>query len=134
MGICKLRAQLAALTVLVLGGCTSVYWQPDSAWAGYKPTQISVVERDDLSRPCSAAPHAVWGCAIRQRAMDDCIVFIRAKLPYDAYNCVVTHEVRHCFGDQHDAFNGVPHNSVDCGNGRFYVPSPLASQLFAPPG
>ncbi len=133
MGIFKPRAKLAALTVLVLSGCTSIYWQQDPAWLSYKPTQIAVVEKDDPSQLCSAAPQSVWGCAIRQRETNHCIVFIKSRLPYEAHNCVITHEVRHCFGQQHDAFNGVPHNSVDCGNGQFYIPSQQASRLFAPP-
>ncbi len=122
MGLLQLRVTLAALGILALGGCASTYWQRDTAWVGYKPTQISVVESDDPSQPCAAAPHSLWGCAVKQRNSDDCVVFIRSRLPYAAYNCVVTHEVRHCFGDQHDAFNNVPHNSVDCGNGQFYAP------------
>jgi hypothetical protein len=132
MGIFRLRAKLAALTVLVLGGCAPIYWQQDLAWVGYKPTQILVVEKDDPSQLCSAAPQSVWGCAIRQREAHDCVVFIKARLPYAAYNCVITHEVRHCFGDQHDAFNEVPHNSVDCGNGEFYVPTQHVSRELPP--
>lgn len=128
MGIFKLRTTLAALTALVLSGCASIYWQQDPAWVGYKPTQIAVVEKDDPSQLCSAAPQSVWGCAIRQRETNDCIVFIKSRLPYEAYQCVITHEVRHCFGEQHDAFNGVPQHGVDCGNGDLHIPSQHASR------
>ena len=128
MGIFKLRTKLAALTVLVLGGCASTYWQQDPAWVGYKPTQISVVDKDDPSPLCSAAPQSVWGCAIRQRETNHCIVFIKASLPYEAYSCTMTHEVRHCFGDQHDAFNAVPRYALDCGNGEIHIPSVQASR------
>jgi len=128
MDIFKRRTKLAALTALVLGGCASPYWQQDPAWAGYKPTQISVVEKDDPSQFCSAAPQSVWGCAVRQREMNHCIVFIKASLPYEAYGCTMTHEVRHCFGEQHDAFNALPHYAIDCGNGEIYTASAQAGR------
>lgn len=123
MGIFKLRTKLATLMVLVFSGCASTYWQQDPAWVGYKPTQISVVEKDDPSQLCNATPQSVWGCAIRQRETNHCIVFIKFSLPYEAYSCTMTHEVRHCFGEQHDAFNAMPHYSIDCGNGEIYMAS-----------
>jgi hypothetical protein len=50
-------------------------------------------------------------------------VFVKSSLSQDAHDCTVTHEVRHCFGDQHNAFNNVPHYAIDCGDGEVWGPS-----------
>lgn len=128
MDIFKLCVKLGALTALALSGCTSTYWQRDPAWAGYTPMRISVIEKDDPSQVCGAVPQSVWGCAMWQRETNDCIVFIRSGLPHEAYSCTTTHEVRHCFGEHHRAFDSVPHYSLDCGNGESYVPSARAGR------
>ena len=117
----KLRRELAGLAVLLLAGCASgTYWQADSAWFGFKPTHISVIEKEDPSALCGAAPQSVFGCAIMQRTMNHCTVFVNSRLTDQAYSCTVTHEMRHCFGDHHRAFDNRPHYAIDCGDGEVY--------------
>jgi hypothetical protein len=119
----KPRIRFAALAVLFLSGCasTSSYWERDHAWAEYSPTQIAIVAKDDPSPLCGAPLESVLGCAVRQRNEDRCTVFVNSRLPNDAYRCVVTHEMRHCFGERHDAANAKKHFAVDCGNGELYM-------------
>jgi hypothetical protein len=113
------RKGLAAAALLA--GCTSDgYWQPNPAWHGFRPAQIAVVEIDDPSAHCGGAPRSLLGCAVRQREQNHCTVYVRSQLPYPAFACVVTHETRHCVGDDHLRANDRPHYAVDCGTGEMY--------------
>jgi len=114
-------AELAGLAAFLLTGCASnSYWQSDPAWSGFKPTEILVVEKDDPSPFCRTALQSVLGCAIRQREANQCTVFLKSRLSQGAHNCTLAHEMRHCYGDHHNAFNDRPHYAIDCGNGEVY--------------
>jgi hypothetical protein len=112
----------AALAALVLGGCASAgsYWETDAKWVNFKPTDIVLLEPDDPSIICRKAPHSVLGCAILQPEINTCTVVLKSRLPRNAFSCALTHEMRHCLGDFHTAYNDRPHYALDCGDGTLY--------------
>ena len=115
-----LRVALAA-TPMVLAACAPIpYLASNPTWYGFKPTQIELVEKEDPGPACGAAPYSVLGCAVRQRQQNQCTVFIKSELPYRTFSCVVTHETRHCVGDDHLGTDGRPNFAVDCGTGELY--------------
>ncbi len=115
------RVKLAAVAAAtLLYACAGPYWQANPQWDGFKPAEIQLVEKDDPGPDCGAASYSVLGCAVRSRSDNRCTVFVQSRLPYREFACVVTHETRHCVGDDHLAANGRPTFAVDCGTGELY--------------
>ena len=99
MNVCKTSVMFVTLTVIVLSVCASAHGNQDAAWMGYKPTQILVVEKDDLS-PFCIDNRATLGCVVRLRETNRCIVFVKSGLSHEAHGRVITSESRRCFGNQ----------------------------------
>ena len=87
----------ATIAVLAVSGCATSLGKQDTAWTGYKPTHIAVVEKDDLGSFC-VDTRATLGCAVRLRETNQCIVFVKSGLPYEAHGRVITGETKRCFG------------------------------------
>ena len=118
----KFSVVLIELASLLLGGCAAnSYWKPDPEWYDFKPTEIALLQVEDPSVQCGFAARSVLGCAMMRYATNQCTVLVKARMPVQASSCVVTHELRHCFGDFHRAFDNMPHYSIDCGDGEFYL-------------
>lgn len=104
------------LAALALSGCASPLWQQSPGWVGFKPTLISVIEKDNLSAFC-ADNRGFLGCAVRLRETSHCIVFVKSGLPHETQGCIVTHETKHCFGNVLEAAAARPHYAAGCGIG-----------------
>jgi len=104
------------LAALALSGCASPPWQQHPGWVGFKPTLISVIEKDNLGAFC-ADNRSILGCAVRLRETNQCIVFVKTGLPHETQGCIVTHETKHCFGNVLEAAAARTHYAADCGIG-----------------
>ena len=98
----KTSITFVTLTVIALSGCASPHGQQDPARMGYKPTHISVVEKDNLSSFC-IDNRSTLGCVVSLHETDQCIVFVKSGLPYEAHRRVVTSETKLCYGNQLDS-------------------------------
>jgi hypothetical protein len=118
----KFPGALIGLASLLLGGCAANnYWKPDAEWYDFKPTEITLLQVEDPSAICGFAANSILGCTLMRHAISQCTVLLKARLPVQASSCIVTHELRHCFGDFHYAFDKMTHYSIDCGDGEFYL-------------
>jgi hypothetical protein len=93
----KTSITFATLAVIALSGCASPHGQQDPARMGYKPTHISVVEKDNLSSFC-IDNRSTLGCVVRLRETDQCIVFVKSGLSHEAHGRFITSETKLCFG------------------------------------
>jgi len=86
---------MATLAILALAGCASFHAQPESARAAFLPAQIRVVEKDNVSSFC-IDKRATLGCVVRVRETNQCIVFVKSGLPYEAHGNVIISESKRC--------------------------------------
>lgn len=100
-------AAVVLIVLILLTGCASEpYWTQ----AG-KPLPVAAVTVTDKF-PFSCRPD--WGgCAVR--GAGQCWIFIKPFLLPDVYQCVESHERRHCAGDTHQVADRIQ-LSMDCGD------------------
>ena len=114
--IMNLRKACITLAALVLSGCASPPSQQPPAGDDFKPTVISVIEKDNLSAFC-AGNRSLLGCAVQLRETNQCIVFVKSGLPDEALGCIVTHETKHCFDNVIEAAAARTRFPAGCGIG-----------------
>jgi len=112
----NLRKACITLAALVLSGCASPPSQQPPAGDDFKPTVISVIEKDNLSAFC-AGNRSLLGCAVQLRETNQCIVFVKSGLPDEALGCIVTHETKHCFDNVIEAAAARTRFPAGCGIG-----------------
>jgi hypothetical protein len=103
-----MKSLVLVLTV-VLAGCASErdYWEanycPDTVInmrkvANVASVKIVHIETEDVQNKCSwKYENEVFGCAIRIRAANSCIIFTRPN----PSSCLMKHEELHCMGYDH---------------------------------
>lgn len=102
------------LAVLILSACAASPSQQSLGRENFKPTKISVVEKDNLSTSC-ADSRSILGCAVQLRQTNQCIVFVKSGLPDQALGCIVTHETKRCFDNAREAAAAKTQLPAACG-------------------